>query len=656
MLKQDEDRYHKKRFGQYFSGSRVAELLVSLLPDSAGIISIVDPMAGKGDLLRAAKSFLGACKTVLGVEIDREVVKRCRQDMPEIRVINKDAFCCKELVSPEGWDLVITNPPYVRYQLQVKDSTQMPSRESIKKNLIRQITSLKHLKGQDKELFIKLAQGYSGLSDMAVPSWILCAALVKEGGFLAMVVPDTWLSREYAAPIQYLLLKCFDILVIVRDINAVWFDDALIKTCLVVAKRRKTGILDQMKERTVRVLNISGELTDSSSLIGNLFYEKQKGFAALKKVLAVNENNSGQGYSVEMKKETELFPFMLSDVGKQNWVMTEDQKEGLNRNLPEEMKRLTKGNGRTEYISLEEAGIHCGQGFRSGANDFFYVEVEAENGSEVWIKRKAWQCGEGKIKIPSRYLVKSVQNRSEITGLRVEPGNIKRALLSVREEIRSWDYEICSPECRDAYGIMEKAVEEYINSAESHTNSQGQHFKDYSAVCPNEKKDPSGYRRFWYMLPPFTRRHLPDLCMNRVCSSVCECIYVPQSEDVPIVIDANFVTMWGEEQRNIYICLALLNSTWSRCSLELIGTVMGGGALKVEASHVKKLLFPRFSDSQADSLEDCGRRIADNSAVLPALLNEIDEIVFMSFEDGDKIRLEMKKLMELKLRERGKNK
>ena len=51
MLKQGEDRYHKKRFGQYFSGSRVAELLVSLLPDSAGITSIVDPMAGKGDLL-----------------------------------------------------------------------------------------------------------------------------------------------------------------------------------------------------------------------------------------------------------------------------------------------------------------------------------------------------------------------------------------------------------------------------------------------------------------------------------------------------------------------------------------------------------------------------------------------------------------------------
>ncbi len=607
MIKREDELFHKKRFGQYFSGSRVAELLVSLLPENIRITSVVDPMAGKGDLLQAAKSLFHDCRTILGVEIDKEVVKRCRQQVPEARIINGDAFCCKELVSRKGWDLVITNPPYVRYQLQADDNTQMPSRESIKKNLIRQITSLKHLEDQDRELLVRLAQGYSGLSDMAVPSWILCAALVREGGCLAMVVPDTWLNREYAGPIQYLLLKCFDILVIARDVNAVWFDDALVKTCLVVARRKKTVMLEQVKECHTHVLNINSELADSRSLIGNLFYEEQQGFHALKKVLAADENYIGQGYSVEIKKEMELFPFMLSGTGKQSWIMAEDQRESLTRrNLPEELKRLAGEDSRT------------------------YV--------------------------PDRYLIKGVQNRGEIAGICVDPGNIKRAILSVKDEIRSCDLAACSLACRDSYGVMDRAVEEYITAAESHTNSRGLHFKEYSAVSPNEKKDDAGYRRFWYMLPVFTRRHLPDLCMNRVCSSVCECIYVPQSEEVPIAIDANFVTMWGEEQKKVFICLALLNSTWSRCYLELVGTVMGGGALKVEAGHVKRLLFPRYSEDQAHRLENCGRQIVSSSAVSSALLNEIDRIVFEPFKRGEEIRLEMTYLMEQKLRERGVNK
>lgn len=607
MIKREDELFHKKRFGQYFSGSRVAELLVSLLPENIRITSVVDPMAGKGDLLQAAKSLFHDCRTILGVEIDKEVAKRCRQQVPEARIINGDAFCCKELVSRKGWDLVITNPPYVRYQLQADDNTQMPSRESIKKNLIRQITSLKHLEDQDRELLVRLAQGYSGLSDMAVPSWILCAALVREGGCLAMVVPDTWLNREYAGPIQYLLLKCFDILVIARDVNAVWFDDALVKTCLVVARRKKTVTLEQVKECHTHVLNINSELADSRSLIGNLFYEEQQGFHALKKVLAADENYIGQGYSVEIKKEMELFPFMLSGTGKQSWIMAEDQRESLTRrNLPEELKRLAGEDSRT------------------------YV--------------------------PDRYLIKGVQNRGEIAGICVDPGNIKRAILSVKDEIRSCDLAACSLACRDSYGVMDRAVEEYITAAESHTNSRGLHFKEYSAVSPNEKKDDAGYRRFWYMLPVFTRRHLPDLCMNRVCSSVCECIYVPQSEEVPIAIDANFVTMWGEEQKKVFICLALLNSTWSRCYLELVGTVMGGGALKVEAGHVKRLLVPRYSEDQAHRLENCGRQIVSSSAVSSALLNEIDRIVFEPFKRGEEIRLEMTYLMEQKLRERGVNK
>lgn len=227
---------HQKRYGQYFSGAKVADLLVSLLPKDAVIKSAIDPMAGVGDLLHSVLSKFDEASDVLAVEIDPLVASRCSENLSAARVVSGDSFLCTEVVNPEGWDLVITNPPYVRYQLQDGADGAIGSGNEIRENLSKQIECMWHLSPADKALLSKLAKNYSGLADMAVPSWILCVALVKMGGLLAIVVPDTWLSREYAAPVQYMLSKCCDILTIAKDISTCWFENALVRTCLVVAK------------------------------------------------------------------------------------------------------------------------------------------------------------------------------------------------------------------------------------------------------------------------------------------------------------------------------------------------------------------------------------------------------------------------------------
>ncbi len=117
MRKRVTQNSHQKRYGQYFSGLRVANLLTSLLPESTEISSAIDPMAGVGDLLRPVLSNFGA-KKVLAIEIDAPVAERCSDNLPDAKVINADAFSCVDAITSDGWDLVITNPPYVRYQLQ----------------------------------------------------------------------------------------------------------------------------------------------------------------------------------------------------------------------------------------------------------------------------------------------------------------------------------------------------------------------------------------------------------------------------------------------------------------------------------------------------------------------------------------------------------
>jgi len=61
----------------------------------------------------------------------------------------------------------------------------------------------------------------------------------------------------------------------------------------------------------------------------------------------------------------------------------------------------------------------------------------------------------------------------------------------------------------------------------------------------------------------------------------------------PILIDANFSTVWAENSRwRARSIEALLNSSWARACMEAIGTPMGGGALKLEATHLRRLPMP----------------------------------------------------------------
>ena len=108
-------------------------------------------------------------------------------------------------------------------------------------------------------------------------SWLLCAALVKTGGYLAIVVPDTWLSREYAKPIQYLLAKSFDVLTIVKDVSTSWFDNALVRTCLLVAKRRRTAPLRDLPAKETLCMDLSAEAMGAGSLVDSLEYDAATG-------------------------------------------------------------------------------------------------------------------------------------------------------------------------------------------------------------------------------------------------------------------------------------------------------------------------------------------------------------------------------------------
>lgn len=654
MKKPSSTFSHQKRFGQYFSGDKVAALLSLLLPQGLQYCSIIDPMVGNGDLLSAVVAKATKNVQMLGVEIDEPVAVACQKRLPQANIICEDAFQSKAVITEKGWDLVITNPPYVRYQLQNDDNSVMPTGNAIRDNLFTLLNQLSYLDAEEKQLLLQITQNYSGLSDMAVPSWILCASLVKTGGILAMVVPETWLNREYAKPIQYLLLKTFDVLTIARDVNACWFDNALVRTCLIVAKKKKIVPLSETSGEKTLFIDLGAGLVGECSLVDNLAWNGLSGEKALIDLLTRTVNAADNDFALESRSTMSLFPQMLASQRIPKWMSSGDfQAQNNASQLPRELGSILNSVPEQAYMTLGDFGIHCGQGLRSGANEFFYLEITGETDDKYSLFTSKW-FGRGRtIEVPKKFIIRCVQNRRQVTGLVANPQAQETGVLYLQDHIRPQDFNVCTHNAAERYKVLPSALNDYISTAEKYKNPRGISFREYSAVKPNEKKIDSQYERFWYMLPQFAPRHLPNLCITRVSSTAADCVYIPQSEENPIAVDANFVTLWGSSEETIKICLALLNSTWSKCYLELLCTVMGGGALKIEASHVRQLLFPKLNRRQLQRLSKYGITIAKKQKITPELRNAIDATILESFTDEERLLMQIRALLRKKLNERG---
>ena len=101
---------------------------------------------------------------------------------------------------------------------------------------------------------------------------------------------------------------------------------------------------------------------------------------------------------------------------------------------------------------------------------------------------------------------------------------------------------------------------------------------------------------------------------------------------MPLLIDANFCTFWAHEgDWTGHAIKALLNSTWCRAAMEALGTPMGGGALKLEATHLRNLPVPWVSGLDKAELDSAGRQLVGNQ---PAVQRRIDEIVLRALYAG----------------------
>jgi hypothetical protein len=639
------DAERRKRLGQYFTGVGLGRILAALAQaDKAE--SIIDPMAGSGDLLASCLEIGAAPASIAGIEIDRAARDACSNRLPQVDCILGSAFdpdTISRLPKTE-WDLVIGNPPYVRYQSfseKAEVTHSLPSAMQIRTELLQTLLRLSALDAEDKRLFARLISGYSGLSDLAVPSWILCAGLVKLGGRLALVVPESWLTRDYATIVHYLLFRWFDIEFVVEDEHASWFDDAQVKTALIVAKRvkRRTSALVRADSSTYCHILISAAAASPESPIGRIALtggsSPERNFAKQARSWLRNGASHPTGLARARPASMKLAcRNMVAAASRQKWFAALGETgtqaaEGIY--VSHEIHDwLARHEITPAFATFESQGVAVGQGLRTGANGFFYADGRRSS-DHIALSFSGPLAGLT-ARVPDRVARPVIRRQSELpAGFTVSPDHATGWVLDLRQHALLEDLGETDvfPSVYEHMPESIAAVVRAAGQANFGTDVKPLKVWNLTAVSPNIRPATRGMPpRHWYMLPDFAARHLPDVLLARVNSST-PTAYLNKARQC--LIDANFSTLWTLplSKWSAPALLAFMNSAWAQAVIETSGAVMGGGALKVEAAHLRRFPVPTFNEEQLCEISRLGDELAVKSehAEVGVVLNSINAVV-----------------------------
>lgn len=645
----------RKRLGQFFTGLPLGRLLAHLALGGERV-TILDPMAGNGDLLDAAVTAARergiATARLDGIEVDEITAACCRRRTEFLRgraaglksaIIAGSAFdpVVIRQLGPQGYDLVITNPPYVRYQSQKGDKH---GGAAIREGLCAIIGE--RTGGAERALWQTLAASYSGLADLSVPSWILSSVLTRPGGRLAIVAPATWRSRDYADIVRYLLLRFFAVEFIVDDTQPGWFSDALVRTNLIVARRLTDGeAAVPLAERTPRAdprwLQIAPSAANAESLVGAAFsgLHPDAAFASWAQAggrsIPHIDNRSfalaDEWKTLEQRLRRKAW---FQKVERMSARAPARKQSRVAAAVPEPLRALLPaGNAPADLQTLAEAQIRVSQGLRTGCNRFFYVTMLAEHSDGTATVEASESFQKLRFKVPQEAFRPVLHRQKDLLGF--ARGQIPNArVLELSDWVLPEDEETVlkhesayRAEGRTLPRQMPAELADFVRRASRlalDPAAPSRLIPDLSAVRTNVKRPGSAHRipGFWYMLPAFSARHLPAMFIPRINHGTPA---VSPNTLPPILIDANFSTLWPEGPRwTNHGLYGLFSSVWCRAGMEALGTPLGGGALKLEATHIRQIPLPVLSDADCRKLDTLGQRLAASDY---AALADIDRLV-----------------------------
>lgn len=220
-LDAERTKHERNAMGQFATPPALAEDIVSFVEtvrDMAKPIRFLEPSCGTGSFFSALLRFAGASSIsrAVGVELDPRFASVARRlwATDGLEVVQGD-FTSWAQTTDERFNLVITNPPYVRHHHLEADQ---------KRTLVKRTVA---------ELGLKP----SGLSGLYVYFLLLSHRLLEPGAISAWLIPSEFMDVNYGKVLREYLSRRVILLRIHRfDPAEVQFDDALVSSAVVVFK------------------------------------------------------------------------------------------------------------------------------------------------------------------------------------------------------------------------------------------------------------------------------------------------------------------------------------------------------------------------------------------------------------------------------------
>lgn len=182
-----KDSSEQKLRGSYYTPIQLAEAMVELFA-SQNISIILEPSCGDGVFIDSLKNqgLLSKIKTLTAIEIDPDEAKKVRSrysDFGQVEVYTEDFFnYYNRALGKECFDLILGNPPYIRYQ---------------------------YLKESQREIQSEILTSHGMKANKLINAWVAfivaCVQLLSENGKIAFVIPAEILQVSYAEDLRLYL-------------------------------------------------------------------------------------------------------------------------------------------------------------------------------------------------------------------------------------------------------------------------------------------------------------------------------------------------------------------------------------------------------------------------------------------------------------------
>lgn len=207
----------EKLRGGFYTPEPIAEFILRWGINGKKNLELLEPSCGDGVFLEQIKKYKLPYKTITAIELDDiEAAKADKIELEHKTIFNTDfhSFCN---TTTKKFDLIVGNPPYIRYQFFNRE---------------QQVAA--------GDIFIKAGLTYSKLTNAWVSFVVGSSLLLKEEGKIGFVLPAEILQVSYAKQLRKFIAAFYNKINIISFEKLV-FPNIQQEVVLLLCEKNKTG-------------------------------------------------------------------------------------------------------------------------------------------------------------------------------------------------------------------------------------------------------------------------------------------------------------------------------------------------------------------------------------------------------------------------------